>query len=295
MTQLPHQPITPPLASGLSSLIASYDVVISDVWGVLHNGVRAYPAASHALGEARRAGKPVILVSNAPRQGRVVIEQLDKLGVPRSSYDAIVTSGDVSLHEMKRRRGQKIYHIGPSRDDVLFEDFQGDRVPLDEADYIICTGLVDDARETPDDYRALLEKARARNLFFLCGNPDKVVEVGEHLLYCAGALGDLYAEMGGEVLYAGKPFAPAYELALSHAETLTGVKADPARVLAIGDAMRTDVAGALRMGFDSLFLANGIHAAEITENSVIKTQEMSKLIADHGLHPSAMMFALSWS
>jgi len=242
----------------------------------------------------RRQGVPVVLISNAPRQSPVVVGQLDRLGIPRAAYDAVVTSGDVSRDYIRTRPGEPVHHIGPARDLVIFEDIGTRLVGIEEAAYVVCTGLVDDRTETPDDYADRLDLIRERELFFVCGNPDKVVEVGDSLIYCAGAIGDRYQAMGGKVLYAGKPFEPAYETCFGFAERITGKPVDRSRVLAIGDAMRTDVAGAARMGVDCLFLAEGIHAEQLLGPDGIRRDGLAALIAESGLHPRYVMPKLTW-
>lgn len=286
--------VLPPVPPGLSSILGDYDAVLSDVWGVLHNGMKAHGPACEALAAARRAGVPVILISNAPRQNPVVVGQLDRLGVPRAAYDAIVTSGDVSRDVMRTRPGQKVHHIGPPKDQIVFDGLDAPRAALSEADYVLCTGLVDDRRETPDDYAERLAAIRARGLFFLCGNPDKVVEVGDTLIYCAGAIGDRYQAMGGDVLFAGKPYPPAYETCLDLVRRILGRAVAPERTLAIGDAMRTDVAGAARMGMDCLFLGEGIHAEDVMRDGALDPAGLARLIGETGLHPRYAMKALTW-
>lgn len=287
-------PALPPPLAGLSAIIERYDLILSDVWGVIHNGMKAHPAACDALRSARTRDVPVVLISNAPRQSPVVVGQLDRLGVPRAAYDAIVTSGDVSRDVMRTRPGEPVCHIGPARDHVVFEGLDAPRVPLAEAAYVLCTGLVDDRTETPADYEDLLQAVKARNLFFLCGNPDKVVEVGTTLIYCAGALGDRYREIGGEVLFAGKPYEPAYAAAIGAGERILGRAVDRSRVLAIGDAMRTDVAGAVRNGIDVLFLAEGIHAAEVLRDGALDLPGLARLTGETGLFPTHIMPRLWW-
>ncbi|MCZ0737825.1 TIGR01459 family HAD-type hydrolase [Phreatobacter sp. AB_2022a] len=284
----------PPVIDGLAAIADQYDVVLSDVWGVLHNGMKAHPAAAAALVEIRKRGVPVVLVSNAPRQSPVVIGQLDRLGVPRAAYDAVVTSGDVSRDYIRKRPGEPVHHVGPQRDLVIFEDIGTRLVGIDEAAYVVCTGLVDDRTQTPDDYAGQLAAMRARDLFFLCGNPDKVVEVGDSLIYCAGAIADRYQAMGGEVLYAGKPFEPAYEACFGFAERILGKPVDRSRTLAIGDAMRTDVAGAARMGLDCLFLAEGIHAEDLLGPDGLRPEGLAALMRETGMHPRYVMPKLTW-
>lgn len=284
----------PPILDGLSDIVGQYDLVFSDVWGVLHNGMKAHAAACEALVKVRKAGVPVVLITNAPRQAPVIVGQLDRLGVPRAAYDAIVTSGDVSRDYIRTRPGEPVLHVGPKRDIVVFEGLDTRLVGLEEAAYVVCTGLENDRTETPDDYEERLQRMKARGLFFLCGNPDKVVEVGHDLIFCAGALADRYQALGGEALYAGKPYEPAYEACFRYAERILGHRPPKSRVLAIGDAMRTDVAGALRMGLDSLFLAEGIHAELLLGPEGIRPQGLAQLIGETGQHPRYVMRKLAW-
>src|SRR5437660_2924803 len=244
-------------------LAPGYDIVLSDVWGVIHNGVAAFPAASEALTNFRQKGGAVVLISNAPRPGNQVIRMLDRMGVPHAAYDAIVTSGDVTRDMVAQRAGEPFFLIGPERDHSIFEGLDAPFSTIAAAKYVICTGLFDDEVETPEDYREMLEQLRARNLFMVCANPDIVVERGHRLIYCAGALADAYAALGGKVLYCGKPHPPIYDLALATATALRNGKTPyRERVLAIGDSVRTDLKGAASFGLDCMFVTSGIHAEE---------------------------------
>ena len=188
--------------------------------------------------------------------------QLDKLRVPADAYDGVASSGDVTRAEVAARRGA-VFHIGPERDLSIFTGLGLRFATVDAADYVVCSGLFDDETETPDDYRDMIATMRERSLFMVCANPDLVVKRGDTLLYCAGSIADLYREQGGEVLYAGKPHRPIYEAALAAAARARGVAALPSRTLAIGDLLRTDITGAIAMGFDGMFVIAGIHAEEL--------------------------------
>ena len=243
---------------GLSAIIDAYDVILSDVWGVVHNGVSAWPSATLALSEARKAGKRVILVSNAPRPSPPVRAQLARLGASEDAYDDLVTSGDVTRSTlMTTYAGLPVTHIGPDKDKPLVEGLPVTFTDDASAQVCLCSGLLDDLNETPEDYRTRLLPLAARGVPMICANPDRVVEMGDRLLYCAGALADLYEELGGETVILGKPYAPIYEASLEAAG-----KPDKARVLALGDSLRTDVRGAADLGVDCLFLTGGIHAKE---------------------------------
>jgi HAD superfamily hydrolase (TIGR01459 family) len=243
---------------------------------------------------ARAQGKTVVFITNAPRPGEAVIRQLDRLHVPHETYDAIVTSGDVTRSVIEARKGQSLCHFGPERDRVIFSGLNVHFAPLESADYVVCSGLDDDDRETPEDYRARLEIMLKRKLFMVCGNPDLVVERGPRLVYCAGSIADLYATMGGEVLYAGKPYRPIYELALQKAEVAAGGKPVLDRVLAIGDSVRTDLKGARTIGVDFLFLTSGIHAEELGGRDRPDVNALKSVFAAAGDMPKAVMRDLVW-
>ncbi len=242
-----------------------FDFIICDVWGVLHNGMTAFPEAHQALTSLRQQGKTVILLSNAPRPHPDVMPQLDRLGVPRSAYDAMVSSGDITRDLLKQRPGQSVFLLGPDRDLPLLEGLDAPRAKLDAADYVLCTGLFDDEVESPDNYIPMLLQMLERGLPMLCANPDLIVERGPKHIYCAGAIAERYMEMGGKATLIGKPFGIAYEYAFNAFTRLQGHSANKNRTIAIGDAIRTDVKGASQYGISSLFIGNGIHAAEILD------------------------------
>ena len=285
---------TPLFTERFSTLAGGYDVVLSDVWGVIHNGIASFPEACDALARFRAKGGSVSLITNAPRPSEIVVKLLDRLKVPRDCYDAIVSSGDVTRAVMAARPQKAVFHIGPERDLPIFDGLDLRFVPLDEANYVVCTGLFNDEVETPENYRELLTAVRARNLFMLCGNPDLVVERGEQLLYCAGALADLYGTLGGEVLYAGKPHRPIYDLALERIAALRGGPASLKRVLAIGDSVRTDLTGATGFGIDCLFVTAGIHAEELGDRHDPDPAAVNRIFADAGLAPKAVTRRLMW-
>ncbi len=279
---------------GLSALASQYDAVLSDVWGVVHNGLASFPEACEALRRFRSDGGTVVLITNAPRPGKVVVRLLDKLAVPREAYDDIVSSGDVTRAVIATRPQKNIFHIGPERDLPIFDGLDLRFVGLEQADYVVCTGLQNDEVEGPEDYRALMMQLRARNLFMLCGNPDAVVERGEKLVYCAGAIADLYAGLGGEVLYAGKPHEPIYAQALARINALREAPVPLARVLAIGDSIRTDLKGASAFGVDCLFVTAGIHAEELGARHDPSRAALDQIFKDAGTAPVAVMPRLKW-
>jgi HAD superfamily hydrolase (TIGR01459 family) len=284
----------PPLIPHFSALASDYDVLLCDVWGVVHNGLEAFPAACDALMRKRAMGGTVVLITNSPRPSEQVSRQLGRLHVPPETYDGIVSSGDVTRSVIVARRGQSLFHLGPERDRSVFAGLDVRFAPLESADYVVCSGLEDDEVETPEDYRERLDIMLKRRAFMVCGNPDVVVERGPRLVYCAGALADLYRTMGGEVLYAGKPYRPIYEMALAKAEAAAGRKIPLARVLAIGDSVRTDLTGAHAFGVDFLFVTSGIHAEELGGRETPDTAALKATFAAAGEMPKAMMRHLAW-
>ena len=279
-------------------LAPGYDALLCDVWGVVHNGVVAFPHACDALIRARAAGIAVVFITNAPRPNNVVARQLEALHVPRETYDAIVSSGDVTRSVIEQRPGQSLFHMGPQRDVEIFTGLGVKFAPLESADYVVCSGLDDDDRDAPEDYRARLEMMLKRKMFMICGNPDVVVERGDKLVYCAGAIADLYAGMGGEVVYAGKPYRPIYDLALAkaqdHWKAAAGRKLSLKRVMAIGDSVRTDLTGARAYGADFLFVTSGIHAEELGPRDRPDTSALEKKFTAAGAMPTAVMRELVW-
>jgi HAD superfamily hydrolase (TIGR01459 family) len=282
----------PPVLDGIAPLIPHYDLLLCDVWGVVHNGRTAHPDAVDALTRARAAGTTIILITNAPRPGAVIEQQIAQYAVPGGCYDAIVASGDVTRDELRRHPGIKLFHLGPERDLPNYEALDLKLVELENAEMVVCTGFFDDTVETPDDYRDMLAHIRERKLVMICANPDIVVERGDQLVWCAGALAQAYEGIGGVVIYAGKPYAPIYDLALARASELRRKPVARDRVLAIGDGVRTDLAGAVRQGIDCLFVADGIHAAELNLDS--GNEPDATVFAEAGAWPAAIIRRLAW-
>lgn len=275
---------------GLSHLAPDYHVLLCDIWGVLHNGVAAWPSAVDALTQARAAGLKVILVSNAPRPNPTVRAQLDRLGMPASAYDEIVTSGDVTRTLFTTTyQNAKVTHIGPEKDKPLVDGLPVTFTSDAEAEVCLCSGLIDDQTEEPEDYRTQLEALAARNIPLVCANPDKVVERGGQLIYCAGSLADLYQELGGQTIILGKPYAPIYQAALD----LAG-KPDLSKVLGLGDSMRTDMRGAAEQGFDCIFFTGGIHAEEFGPSTAPNGKKVAAFLSDAPYPAKGWMARLSW-
>lgn len=287
--------IAPPEITGLRSIIARYDLILCDLWGVMHNGINAIPGANDAVTRARETGATVMMISNAPRPGPVVAKQIEGYGVPKSAYDDVVASGDVTREELIARPGAKVFHLGPQRDLPNYEGLDLTLVDFDSADLIVCSGPFNDAGDQPEQYRELLTRAKARGLTLICANPDIVVERGDRLVWCAGALAAIYDEIGGKTIYAGKPHPQIYEIALKRTAKLRGKEVDAKRVLAVGDGLRTDILGAVRNGFDSLFIARGIHAADLAgEDGAHDAAKLAKAFADIGATPTGVMREFIW-
>ncbi len=276
----------------LDALMDRYDVLLCDVWGVLHNGVDSFAPASAALRRARQAGLTVVLITNAPRPFAGVAEQIHALGVPESAYDRIVTSGDVT-RELIRNAPRRVFHLGPERDETLYDGLDVELVEEREADVVVCTGFFDDDTETPEDYADMLVRFRSRNLPFICANPDIVVERGDRLIWCAGALARDYGQLGGRTLIAGKPHRPIYEAAVAAAQDVRGTPVERSRVLAIGDGMLTDIKGADLFGIDALYISGGIHAGDYVMGGVHDLEKLLAFLAKHGSNPVATMPALA--
>jgi HAD superfamily hydrolase (TIGR01459 family) len=253
--------------SGFSEIADRFDLCLCDVWGVVHNGVVAHRGAIDALVAMRERGTSVVLVTNAPRPRELIAAQLATFGVPQSAWDAIVTSGDVCRALIQARAGEPMYRLGPDRDLPLIAGLDAPEVQPEKAGYVLCTGLLDDETDTPATYAELLAGFSGRGLTMICANPDLVVERGGRIVPCAGSVALAYEEIGGRVIYAGKPHKPIYELALAIAEEKRGAPIARDRICAVGDAIRTDIAGAEAFGAAGIMVLAGIHAQDLMEAS----------------------------
>jgi len=280
--------------AGFSEIAGTYDAALCDLWGVAHNGVAAYPSAVAALAAYRKAGGKVVFITNAPRPSAPIIDLLDELGVTRDSYDAIVSSGDATRSMIAEYAGKVVHHVGPpTADDSLYEGLGVTRGPAEEAEVVVVTDL-DTDDDTPDMYNARIDLWLKRGLPMICANPDRVVEHGDRLIYCGGALGDLYEARGGKVRMAGKPYRPIYDEALRLAELAAGKKLDKSRIVAIGDSVRTDAMGASQFGIDLLFVTGSIHAGELDAFGNVDPQAVADLVAPSGAAIAGFMPRLGW-
>jgi len=275
----PFQPL-----SGLGQIADQYDAVFCDIWGVVHSGRAPFHAACEALERFRERG-PVVLISNSPRPSITIPESFRQLGVPGEFWDAIVTSGDATIDELARRAPGPAFKIGPARDDSLYTGLELNFADLDGAAFITCTGMYEDS-EHPDDYTELLGEARERGLPMVCANPDIKVKVGDAVVWCGGALAKVYEDMGGEVVYAGKPHPPIYRLCRAWLDEVTGHVPPLERILCIGDNIFTDLVGAQDQGMDCLFIQDGLHGE--TEH------RFKTLLGEHGISARYIAPHLAW-
>lgn len=287
------------LIARFSDISPRYDAVFCDLWGCLHNGIQAFPEAVEALREYRATGGIVVLLTNAPRPKPSVIRQLQTFGTPDDCYDEVVSSGDASQAAMLSGMvGNRVYHLGPKKDEGFFTELAPgldasaiERVSLEQAEGIICTGLFSDVSETPEDYRATFLYAKQKGMKLLCTNPDIAVDLGDRRVFCAGALAALYTEMGGQSIYFGKPHPPIYDLARQRLNAIKPV--DDTRVICIGDGINTDIQGGLSEGFDTLFITGGLAAAEFGPDPANPDPALIQAFSDrHQITPTAAITAL---
>ncbi|QPH52423.1 TIGR01459 family HAD-type hydrolase [Pontivivens ytuae] len=291
--------MTPRIIESLTEISGTYDAVFCDLWGCLHNGVTAFPEAVAAMEAFRDTGGTVVLVTNSPRPSPAVVTQLDGLNVPREIYHAVASSGDAAVDALASGMfGKRIYHIGPQRDESFFqavstEDFYRgtdiERVPLEEAEGIVCTGLFDDETETPDDYRATILCGVNKGLKMLCANPDIFVDRGDKRIWCAGGIAQAYEAAGGDARSFGKPHAPIYQLARRRMEEARGESVADDRILCIGDGIATDIAGGMGEGLDTLFITGGLAAEETGTDRQPDPEKLAAFLNRHDLTPTASM------
>lgn len=284
--------------AGLAAIVAGYDAVVLDLWGVVHDGVQPYPGAVACLSALKAAGKPVALLSNAPRRAQVVVTRMSEMGIDRDLYGPVVSSGEITHQRLKRRDhpwyaalGRRAYMVGPSRDLSLIEETDIRRVErLDDADFLLVSGPIEDHAPL-EAHEPLLDAAQAAGLALLCPNPDKEVIRGGVRILCAGAIAAAYAARGGEVRYEGKPFASAYRACLQ----AFGMP-DTARLLVVGDSLETDLRGAANAGLDAVLVTGGIHAQAlgIRRGEAADAARLADLLAAEALSPVAAVPAFTW-
>jgi HAD superfamily hydrolase (TIGR01459 family) len=284
----------------LREVVPGYRAVLCDLWGAVHDGIRPYPGALDCLRAMQQAGVKVMLLSNAPRPSTEVRLWLaEKIGVPTDAYDDVMTSGDATATALNRRDdadhaalGRRYYDLGPARNVTLHEAISGaEPAPFEQADFILCSGLYDDETDTPADYHEMLSQAVSRGMALVCANPDRVVNRGDRLVPCAGLVAEYYEQLGGKALYHGKPWPSVYERSLDR------LGADRHGTLMIGDGIPTDIEGARRFGIDSVWIAGGIHAADVgfTQGDAhLDASRVAAYCAERGQAPTYAVPALVW-
>lgn len=279
----------PAIIDGLSDLAGDYDAMLCDAWGVIHNGVDLFPGVARAMARFRQTRGPVVILTNAPRPASIIPPQLDRLGLPRDCWNVVVTAGDAARREIEKLSPAPAYRIGPPKDDALFDGLEIDFAPLERAGFLICTGLVDDHADEPEDYRPLLAQAVERGLPMVCANPDVVVNWGGRMIWCAGALAAIYEELGGDVAYGGKPYPPIYDLARDAVMRAAGADKKDLRILAVGDGLGTDIKGANAVGVDALLVVGegGLNDGAGAADAINRLREQSLSVV-------AIMDGLKW-
>ena len=268
------------LIKGLNQVQSKYDAFFIDLWGVMHNGIKLYPSAVEVLENLHKLNKRFVLMSNAPRPSKSVKNFLTKLKLNKIFLENVFTSGEAALQSLKKNAyGKNFYHLGPNRDNTLFEGFEKNSTGLDSADFILCTGLLDGYENSLDFYRGLLQKYT--RLKMVCTNPDLVVDRGFKREYCAGKLAEIFKDLGGKVIYFGKPHPEIYKFCVKKDE----------KVLIIGDNIRTDIKGANNMNFDSLFVTNGIHKDEFIN---LKLKDYDKILDKYKVKTNYYQKILKW-
>ena len=285
--------MTDEFATGARALSKRFPVWFCDIWGVVHNGKRASRSACRALAAHRRQGGVVILITNAPRPASAVLPQLESLKVSPKCYDAIVTSGDVTRALIQPYAGGNVFHLGPQKDHALLKGLPVRFTGHEQADVVLCSGLYNDLEDELEDYDPLLASLRQRGLEMICANPDKVVQYGDRLIPCGGALAERYENAGGKVIMAGKPFAPIYDASRQKAAAALDRMPQNRELLALGDSLSTDITGARDYDIAAAFISGGIHDGQTAGNT---PQQLAAIAtaAVPGVRLAGAMRKLEW-
>ncbi len=262
----------------LSKVFQEYDAFIIDLWGVMHDGIKLNPSAINAVRQLDANSKRIVFLSNAPRPSKKVVEFLKKMQMDEKLLKNVLTSGEAAMSSLKKKRfGEKFYHLGPQRDDSLFSEIKKNKTSLDKCDFILCTGLFDEEEENLEYYENLLKNFTKKKL--VCTNPDLIVHRGSEEEYCAGKIAEIFENLGGQVVYFGKPHKEVY---------LSCLKVDE-KTLVIGDNLKTDIKGANNMNLDSLFITDGIHKSKISNDELLE-----KLLKENNVSAKYFQKELTW-
>ena len=272
--------MTKRITVGIKEIYEKYDAFFIDLWGVMHNGIKLFPGAMEVLENLQRHKKRFVLMSNSPRPSKNVEKFLLSLQMDKIFLEKIFTSGEAALKSLKENiYGKYFYHLGPERDNSLYEGFEKNKKNLQEADFILCTGLLDSHEDSLEYYKKLLKNHT--KLKMVCVNPDLIVHRGSKKEYCAGTLAKIFKDLGGQVIYFGKPYPAIYKFCTKKNE----------KILVIGDNIRTDIAGANNMNFDSLFIINGVHKDEFLN---LELQNYDKVLEKYGTKTNYYQEELTW-
>ena len=264
--------------SHLADIFKNYDTFIIDLWGVIHNGVKLNPKAIEAVDKLKKNSKKIVFLSNAPRPSSKVINFLLKMKMDRKYLDHVMTSGEAAMHAINQKKfGKTFYHLGPTRDISVFEKVKENRTDLESCDFILCTGLFDEYDNDLDYYKKFLVRHVSKKL--ICTNPDLIVHRGTVEELCAGSVAKVFEDLGGEVVYFGKPHREVYNMCFGPDE----------KVLAIGDNLRTDIKGANKLKIDCIFISDGVHRNEFNNFS-----ELNKLLEKYEVKANFFQKELKW-
>ena len=262
----------------LSEIFDAYDTFVIDLWGVIHNGIKLNIKAIEAVEELKRNSKKIVFLSNAPRPSSKVINFLLKMKMNKKSLSNVMTSGEAAMHAINKNKfGKKFFHLGPPRDAAIFEKVKDNKSTIDKCDFILCTGLFDEREKDLDWYKGFLKDHISKKL--ICTNPDLTVHRGDKEEFCAGYIAKIFEDLGGKAIYYGKPYKEIYKMCFKENE----------KVLAIGDNLRTDIKGANNLNKDCLFISNGVHRNEFSNNL-----ELEKLLRKYKVKANYFQKELQW-
>ena len=262
----------------LSEIYNSYDTFIIDLWGVIHNGILLNSKAIEAIDELSKNSKKIVFLSNAPRPSEKVKEFLRKMQIKENFLENVVTSGEAAMQAINNNKfGKLFFHLGPERDDSIFHKVKENKTSIEKSEFILCTGLFDKHEQDLNYYKELLKNSLSKRL--ICTNPDLTVHRGNQIEHCAGAVAKIFENLGGEVIYFGKPYKEIYKMCFN----------DNEKVLAIGDNLRTDIKGANDLNIDSIFISNGVHRSEFQNEN-----ELSELMLKYKVKINYFQSELTW-